>query len=153
MTAEFYQKTTEELFNEIKQADDMEEYMTANNDDLWDPSLAEYFNLLIDKYQIKKSEIFKKAGLVGNNYGYEIFRDDRKKPSRDILIQISLAFPLDIDETQQVLRRAGKAILYPRDKRDAYILFALKKGMSIDELNAKLIENELSTLGAETRKV
>ncbi|MBO4782955.1 MAG: hypothetical protein J5522_11205, partial [Lachnospiraceae bacterium] len=98
---------------------------------------------------VKRADLFRRAGLVGNNYGYEIFKNDKKSPSREILLQISMAFPLTIDETQQVLRKAGTAVLYPRDRRDAYILYALKNQMRLEELNDKLSENGMKILGKD----
>ena len=144
-----YNKKTEELINEIADGTDIAAFYEENRDEFWNPSLSGYLEKLLSKYNLKKSELFRKAGLVGNNYGYEIFRNDKKSPSRDILLQLSMAFPLSIDETQQVLRRAGAAVLYPRDKRDAYILYALCNRMTLDELNDKLSENGLNTLGKD----
>ena len=140
-------KTTEELLNDIKELDEPEQFLNKNKDELRKLSLSEYLQALLEQYQIKKSDLFRRTELIGNNYGYELFQNDRKKPSRDILLQICLAFPLTIEETQQVLRRAGWAILYPRDKRDALLLYALKKQLSIDEVNSMLCDKELTILG------
>ena len=140
-------KTTDELLNDIKNQEEPDRYLEENESELRRMSLSEYLRSMLDKYQIKKADLFRKTELVGNNYGYELFRNDKKTPSRDILLQISLAFPLTIEETQQVLRCAGWAILYPRDKRDALLLYAIKKGMSVDEINILLREKKLVGLG------
>ena len=142
-------KTTQELLNEIIQKNDINEYLEENRDEFWDPSLSGYLDRLLEKYNVKRADLFRRAGLVGNNYGYEIFKNDKKSPSREILLQISMAFPLTIDETQQVLRKAGTAVLYPRDRRDAYILYALKNQMRLEELNDKLSENGMKILGKD----
>lgn len=149
METEDNRNLTEQLLNQINNADSIENYIEDNEGNFWNPSLTEYLEALLKKYKVKKSEIFQRAGLVGNNYGYEIFNGAKKQPSRDILIQICIAFPLSVEEAQQVLRKAGKAILYPRDKRDAFILFALKRQMTLDELNDKLFENGIEGLGLE----
>ena len=139
-------KTTAELINEIKESNDPEEYFEKNTEEMSDLSLSEFFNEMLAKYDMKKATLFRKAGLVGNNYAYEILREDKKSPSRDIIIRLCLAFPLGIEETQLALRCAGKALLYPRDRRDVCILFAIKNGLLPDELNEKLIEKGLKIL-------
>ena len=142
-----YKKTTEELFHEIKNAETAQSYFQENGEEVTELSHSAYLRRLLELHHVKKAELFRRAGLVGNNYGYELFRNDQKSPSRDILLRLSLAFPLTIEETQQLLRQAGLAILYPRDRRDAFVLFALKENKSLDELNTLLIEKGLKALG------
>ena len=142
-----FQKTTEELFNEIEEGASIPDYFSKNEREMTEISLSSCLRSLLAKYQVRKADLFRKAGLEGNNYGYEIFQSDKKTPSRDILLMLSLAFPLTVEETQRVLRYAGLAILYPRDARDAYVLFALKNQISVYELNALLHEKRLKELG------
>ena len=141
-----YQKTTEELFHEIEEEKSMQSFFQENKNEMKELSHSAYLQYLLEVHRLKKAELFRRAGLVGNNYGYELFRSDRKTPSRDILLRLSLAFPLNMEETQQLLRQAGLATLYPRDRRDAYVLFALNEKKSVDELNSLLLENGLKTL-------
>ena len=142
-----YHKTTEELMHEITEGVTLQEYVTVNEEEMAQISLSAYLRTMLERYQVKKADIFRNAGLVGSNYGYEIFQSDKKSPSRDILLMICLAFPLTIDETQKALRHAGLAMLYPRDTRDAYVLYALKNQMPMDELNALLLEKGLKVMG------
>lgn len=134
-------KTTEELINEIKSAEDVDDFIEENRNELIDISLAEYLNSLLDKYNVSKSDVFKKAGMNDTNYGYEIFRGDKANVSRDKLIQICLGFPLTCDEAQKVLRLGRMSTLYPRVQRDAYIMFALKNGFDLYQLNDLLFEH------------
>lgn len=139
-------KSTEELLNEIVQCEEQSRFFEENKNELCDLSLSVFLKQMVAKYNVKKAELFRKAGQEGSNYGYELFRNDKKVPSRDILIGICLAFPLSIEETQMALRCAGLATLYPRDRRDAYILFAIKNKIGIDELDEILEANKLATL-------
>ncbi len=139
-------KSTAELINETRESSHPDEYFTKNTKEMDDMSLSGFFGKMLEKYDMKKSDLIRKAGLSGNNYAYEILRTDEKTPSRDIIIRLCLAFPLGIDETQLALRCAGKAPLYPRDRRDVCILFAIKNGLRPDELNEKLGEKGLKTL-------
>jgi hypothetical protein len=79
--------------------------------------------------------------MADTNYGYELFRNDVKKASRDKLIRICIGFPLSVEEAQKVLRYGKVRPLYPRDERDAYILFGLNKKYTLDELNDLLYEH------------
>ena len=136
------QKTTEMLMNELITIDEMESFVSDNNEEILDLSLSDYLNELLAKYDFKQSDIFKRAGIT-TNYGYELFNGDKKKPSRDILIRLCIGFPLTIKEAQTVLRCGKVRQLYPRDERDAYVLFSLNKGYNLDQLNELLYDQNL----------
>ena len=136
-------KSTEQLMNELKNTTDIGDFLSKNQTEMMDLSLSEYLRQLLEKYNLEKSDVFRRAKMTESNYGYELFRDDSKKASRDKLIQICVGFPLTIDETQEVLRYGKVGTLYPRDERDAYILFALKNGYDVAQLNDLLFTNGL----------
>ena len=136
-------KSTEQLMNELKNTTDIGDFLSKNQNEMMDLSLSEYLRQLLEKYNLEKSDVFRRAKMTESNYGYELFRDDSKKASRDKLIQICVGFPLTIDETQEVLRYGKVGTLYPRDERDAYILFALKNGYDVAQLNDLLFTNGL----------
>ena len=136
------QKTTEMLMNELITIDEIESFVSDNNEEILDLSLSDYLNELLAKYVFKQSDIFKSAAIT-TNYGYELFNGDKKKPSRDILIRLCIGFPLTIKEAQTVLRCGKVRQLYPRDERDAYVLFSLNKGYNLDQLNELLYDQNL----------
>ena len=137
------QKSTEMLINEIKTTDRIESFISENTEEIQELSLSEYLRELLQKYDLEKSDVFKRAGMADTNYGYELFRNDVKKASRDKLIRICIGFPLSVEEAQKVLRYGKVRPLYPRDERDAYILFGLNKKYTLDELNDLLYEHNL----------
>lgn len=137
------QKSTEILMNELKTTDKIEFFVSENADEIQELSLSEYLRELLVKYGFDKSEVFKRAGMSDTNYGYELFRNDNKKASRDRLIRLCIGFPLSIEETQKVLQYGKVRPLYPRDERDAYILFGLNKKYTLDEINDLLYEHNL----------
>ena len=136
-------KSTEQLMNELKNTTNIGDFLSKNQNEMIDLSLSEYLRQLLEKYNLEKSDVFRRAKMTESNYGYELFRDDSKKASRDKLIQICVGFPLTIEETQEVLRYGKVRTLYPRDERDAYILFALKNGYDVAQLNDLLFTNGL----------
>ena len=137
------QKSTEMLINELKTTDKIESFVTENANEIHELSLSEYLRELLKTYGYDKSEVFKRAGMSDTNYGYELFRNDSKKASRDKLIRLCIGFPLSVEETQKVLKYGKVRPLYPRDERDAYILFGLNKKYSLDEINDLLYEHNL----------
>ena len=52
---------------------------------------------------------------IERTYGHQLFNGTRR-PSRDKVLQLALGLGLSVDETQRLLRAAGKSPLYPRLK-------------------------------------
>ena len=139
-------KSTEILENEIKNAESIDQFMRNNENEFVKFDLADYLNQLLEKYNLDKSTVFSRARMLETNYGYEIFKGKKKNVSRDKLIQICIGFPLTLDETKMVLRLGNVRPLYPRNERDAYIMFALKNGFTLEETNELLYEHYMNTV-------
>jgi hypothetical protein len=137
-------KRTDELMQMLKTEDTLEDYFTANQDELIDCSLEIYLNQLLNQYHVMKNEVIFRSGL-NQIYGYQIFAGT-KKPSRDKLIALIFGFPLCLKDAQRLLRIGGVSELYPRIKRDSIILFGMKKNLSIQELDDLLFELEEKTI-------
>ena len=99
-------------------------------------TLSEYLNELVDIKNLKKSEIILQSGLE-RTYAYQIF-SGKKTPARDKLLALIIGMKLTFDEAQQLLKVNGYAQLYPKNKRDNIIIFALYRGQSMLELNDNL---------------
>lgn len=144
----FQNKTTEKLENEILATDDIDAFRDENVDEFIKIELSDYLKQLLEKYNTDKSSIFARANMLESNYGYEIFKGNKKNVSRDKLIQICFGFPLNPEETKTVLRLGGVRPLYARDERDAFIMFALKNGMTIQKTDEMLYEHGMKTIMA-----
>lgn len=101
-----------------------------------DPSFHGYLNKLMADYECNASTLVVGA-CISKTYVYQFINGERL-PGRDIILRISLAMGLTLDETQRLLTLAGKSILYPRIRRDAGILYCIRKKMSLDEANSFL---------------
>jgi hypothetical protein len=84
---------------------------------------------------------------IDRTYGHQLFSGVRR-PSRDKVIQLALGMELGVDETQKLLRSAGKSELYPRLKREAVILYCLRKGASVLDTQELLSRYGFSLLGS-----
>ena len=142
-------KSTQTLMNEINSAKDAGTFLEENEEELLEVRFAEYVEGLMQKYKVTKGQLLKRAKLLTGSYRYEILRGEKSKPDRDIVIKLCFGMPLQIEEAQRLLRLAGVPPLYPRNRRDAFILFALKNGYDIDKTNDLLYENQENTIEYE----
>lgn len=101
-----------------------------------DPSFHAYLNKLMEDHECYAPELVVSA-CISKTYVYQFINGERL-PGRDIILRIALAMGLTLDETQRLLTLAGKSVLYPRIRRDAGILYCIRKRMSLDEANSFL---------------
>lgn len=133
-------KKTQELLNQLKETDSISCYLKAYGAELLDRNFKAYLEQLIAIKPYSKREIIERSGLH-EIYAYQIFAGKRS-PSRDKVIALCFGMGLNVEEAQHLLNRAGVAELYPRDRRDSIILFALKEGLSVMECDELLYEME-----------
>lgn len=138
------EKTTDELRHEIKTATDIEDYLTKNNSYLLKDSLSEHLHILLSGKGLSRADVIR-GSLLGRAYVYRIFAGE-KLPSRDKLIALAFGLQLSDEETQKMLKLSGSRELYARDGRDALILFALQRGMSIMDTNELLLDHKFAVL-------
>ena len=141
----FQRKDTVTLQSELKHAENVELFVKENQSEFHELDVADYLNQLLIKYNLEKCDVTRRGGFAGN-YVYQIF-NGKKNPSRDKLIQIALGFPLTLEETQELLKRGGYAELYVRDSRDAFMMFAIEKKYTLQELNELLYKNKKNIIG------
>ncbi|MCL2559877.1 MAG: hypothetical protein FWE07_05260 [Turicibacter sp.] len=125
------------LLEVLKTKSDYQE-VVANTEPLFIHStLAEYLNELLVVKQLKKADVILKSGLE-RTYAYQIF-SGKKAPARDKLIALAIGMQLTFEEVQNLFKVNGYAQLYPKNKRDNIIIFALYKGQSMMTLNDNLL--------------
>ena len=132
------ENNTKLLESELKHAQKPEDFFAKHEKVLKEKTVSEYLLEMQIRYDKEKSDVVSKAGLSGT-YAYQIF-DGRKAAGREKLIQLAFGFPLTLEETQRLLRCGGHSELYVKNKREAYIMFALEKGYDIQQLNELLFE-------------
>lgn len=138
-------KSTEELNNEIKDIRDIQDFFVSNQNQMLTVSLSEHLNMLLSEKNLHKTNIIHDS-LLDRVYVYQIF-SGRKFPSRNKLIALAFGMHLSVDETQRLLKISGNRELYAREQRDAIILFALHRDMTISDTNELLFERGLRVLG------
>lgn len=111
------------------------------------PQCAQMLSELLESSGVSAPE-WMAAADISKSYGYQILRGERL-PGRDILLRTSLTLRLTLKETQRLLAVGGCASLYPRVRRDAAVIFALNRRMTLmeaEDLLASLPERSLYAL-------
>lgn len=112
-----------------------------------DAGFTETLLKLIDQTEKKDSEIYNKANVsrqhfskIRNNPGY--------KPTKATALAFAIALELGLDETKDLIGRAGYA-LTNSSKFDVIIMYFIEqKNYNLFEINATLFEFDQSLLGA-----
>lgn len=138
------EKSTDEMFNELKAAEDFESFAAGNNEIFIKGSIGEYLHSLLEEKGITLKDAVKNSGLE-RTHAYHIF-SGKKIPSRDKLLAIAFGISLSFDETQVLMKKTCNRPLYPKNERDAAIIYALMNGYGIDKANDLLYSKGFETL-------
>lgn len=106
------------------------------------PDLAQYLSGLLSQAGLTVQDVVVRCNL-DRWYGYQLFNGTRR-PSRKMLLRLALLMGLTEEETQRLLKIAGRQPLYARCRWDAALLYALSHGMDEEETGRLL-----SSLGEE----
>jgi len=139
-------KKTDDLLKELSTADNINDFLTGNENNFIDISISAYLNKLLTEKNLKKSDVIKKSEL-SEIYAYQVFSGTKINPNRDKLICLAFGMGLNVAETQQMLKSCGLPFLYAKHKRDSIILFSLGRGLSVVEANELLYNSDEATLG------
>lgn len=132
---------TEELLARLAAAASPEAYLESA--DLPDRTLSDYLFRLLDQAGMSRADVARATGMPAN-YLYQIFQGT-KRPSRDYVLRIALALGCDLRHAQRLLRLADVGTLWPKDRRDAVVIYCLEHG-----LGPQATDEELWRLGEPT---
>jgi hypothetical protein len=112
-----------------------------------DAGFTETLLNLIDKTGKKDSEIYKKANISKQHFS-KIRNNPHYQPTKATAIAFALALELDIDQTNDLIGRAGYTLT--RSSRFDLIIqyFIEQKNYNIVEINIALYEFDQSLLGS-----
>ena len=130
-------KTTQELLNNLRETREIQPFISENIDEFLDISVDDYLNDMLTAKKMKVSQVAKRSGQ--DSYVYKIFSGNRVA-SRNVLLAIALGMNMTVPEAQKLLRIAQVAQLDPRYQRDAVVIFALNKRLTIGATNEVLFE-------------
>lgn len=137
-------KDTGELQNSMMAQPDLDRFLAENRDHFQKSTVPELLLQMIEKKGISKAVLAKQAGM-SEVYLHQVFAG-RRNPSRSRVLCICFGLSATLDETQELLKQCSLAQLYPREKRDAIVIYGLMHGLSLFEVNDKLFEEDEETL-------
>jgi hypothetical protein len=138
---------TNTLLKRLFKAEDLDSYLESNALCLGTPDFCALLKSHCERKGLLPAHVIERS-QIERTYGHQLFNGTRR-PSRDKVILLALGLGLDVDETQQLLRAAGKSLLYPRLKRDAVILFAVRNRLPVISVQETLTKYGLTMLGGQ----
>ena len=138
------EKTTGDLMRELESGTELTDYLCCNSGSLLEPDVAVRLGELRQRRRISKAALAKRA-RISEVYLHQVF-SARRFPSRDRLICICMGLEASLEETQNLLKEASYAPLYPKNRRDAIVSYGILHGMSPDQVNQKLFSENERTL-------
>ena len=137
-------KNTDGLRQELMNSADLSQFLSGNQEQFTDKSVAELLTCLFEKKNIPKTALAKQAGM-SEIYLHQIFAG-RRTPSRNRLLCLCFGLDASIDETQELLKLCRMAELYPKLKRDAIIYYGLLHRLDLFTINDRLFDENEDTL-------
>lgn len=137
-------KDTNNLRQELMEAPNLDQFLSENQDSFNRDSVCELLNRLFQKRRISKAVLAKQSGM-SEVYLHQVF-SGRRNPSRNRLLCLCFGLNASLEETQELLKQCGFAQLYPKDRRDAIILYGILNGMDLFAVNDKLFAENEETL-------
>ena len=139
---------TNTLLKRLFKAPDLDTYLEGNESYLHAPDFSTLIKEHCEKRKLLPAQAIEQS-QIERTYGYQLINGTRR-PSRDKVLQLALGLGLDVNETQQLLRAAGRSPLYPRLKRDAVILYGLGRGQALLAVQENLSRYGLTELGGQS---
>lgn len=137
-------KDTNNLQQELMETATLDQFLSENQDNFNRDSICELLNRLFQKRRISKAALAKQSGM-SEVYLHQVF-SGRRNPSRNRLLCLCFGLNASLEETQELLKQCGFAQLYPKDRRDAIILYGILNGMDLFAVNDKLFAENEETL-------
>ena len=137
-------KDTNNMQQELMTAPDLDRFLSENQDNFLSGNILELLNTLFQKRNISKAALAKQSGM-SEVYLHQVFAG-RRNPSRSRLICPCFGLSATLDETLELLKQCGFAQLFPKNRRDAIIIYGLVNDASLFEVNDKLFSEGEETL-------
>ncbi len=123
-------KSTDDLLDELKEkSTDINKYIANNSDSFIETNLKSFWSALLERSQKTKSDVVNNAD-ISYIYFYEILQG-KKVPAKDKIVRLILAMGLGIDDCQKALTYCNHSPLYPKIKRESYLIYAIEHGYSL----------------------
>lgn len=137
-------KDTKDLQEELMSSPNLSRFLSENQENFNSMGFSELLQKLFWRKNISKSALAKSSGM-SEVYLYQLFSGGRN-PSRNRILCLCFGLSASLEESQEMLRSCGKALLYAKDRRDAIIIYGLVHEMTLEEVNDQLFSEGEKTL-------
>ena len=137
-------KNTDDLNQELMSAPDIDSYIKNNQTSFAERSVTELLASFYERQGLSKAELARRS-CMSEVYLHQVFAG-RRNPSRDKLLCLCIGMELSFDETQELLKEAAYAQLYPRIKREAVIIHGIVPHTPLEEINDRLFAEDEAAL-------
>lgn len=125
-------------------APDLNRFLDENRENFNNTSVADSLNQMILKQRISKSALARQSGM-SEVYLHQVF-SGRRTPSRTRLLCMCFGLQATVEEAQVLLKQCGYAPLYPKNRRDAILLYGLSHKETLFQINDTLFDKGEETL-------
>lgn len=136
---------TEALWKRLLDTPSLSAYLTENEAELELPVFSAFITALCRARGEPPERVIKRAGLE-RSFGHQLF-SGKRHPSRDTVLLLAFGLEVDIELTQMLLRYAQCPPLYPRNKRDAIVIFCLFHRYDVVRTQAELADRGFQPIG------
>lgn len=134
-------KNTDDLKQELMDSPNLDEFLLENRENFTSEEARDLLIKFYERENISKA-CLAKISNISEVYLHQIF-SGKRNPSRNRILCICFGLNVSLDETQELLKLFGVAQLYPKNLRDAIIIYGIVHKMSLFDVNDKLFsENE-----------
>lgn len=137
-------KNTDNLRQELMETANLNQFLSENQENFNNGNVCDVLNRLFQKRKLSKAALAKQSGM-SEVYLHQVF-SGRRNPSRSRLLCLCFGLNASLEETQELLKQCGLAQLYPKDRRDAIILYGILNEMDLFTVNDKLFAENEETL-------
>lgn len=137
-------KNTNDLQEALMDAPDLNRFLDENRENFNYTSVADSLNQMILKQRISKSALARQSGM-SEVYLHQVF-SGRRTPSRTRLLCMCFGLQATVEEAQVLLKQCGYAPLYPKNRRDAILLYGLSHQQTLFQINDTLFDEGEETL-------
>lgn len=128
--------STKEINNQIENAKSWEELAESVLPGLEKEKFGDRLFQLCEKYDKKPAELQLECSISKSMF-YAILNNSRD-PSKHSVIKLALTLKITKEEINELLKLSNHKELYPKKQEDAIILFGLKNGKDIYEIDELL---------------
>ena len=136
---------TEALWKRLLDTPSLSAYLTENEAELELPVFSAFIAALCRSRGEPPERVIKRARLE-RSFGHQLF-SGKRHPSRDTVLLLAFGLEADIELAQSLLRCALCPPLYPRNRRDATIIFCLFHRYDVVRTQAELADRGFQPIG------